>query len=164
MARAEGLGSATVATPCPTEDAERAIQPTSTCCACILHGGRLLLIERARDPGRGNWSFPGGRIQLGETIFEAVRREVLEETGVEIEPLETFQVYDWITRDETGRICFHYIVHYVRARYVSGEASARDDAARALWTTEADLADLTMHPFARETAERLLKEEASSLL
>jgi len=140
------------------------MQPTSTCCACILHGGRLLLIERACEPGKGSWSFPGGRIELGETIFEDVEREVLEETGVEIEPLETFQVYDWITRDDTGRICFHYIVHYVRARYVSGEARAGEDAARALWATETDLADLAMHPFVRETAVRLLKEEAPSLL
>lgn len=153
-----------MATPCPPEYSERVIQPTSTCCACILRGGHLLLIKRAREPGKGNWSFPGGRIELGETILEGVEREVLEETGVEIQPLETFQVYDWITRDDTGRICFHYIVHYVRARYVSGEACARDDAACVLWATESDLAHLAMHPFARETAARLLKEEASASL
>ena len=140
------------------------MQPTSTSCASILHRGRLLLIKRASDPGKGNWSFPGGRIELGETVLEAARREVLEETGIEIEPLEIFQVYDWVTRDDTGRILFHYIVHYVRARYVSGEPRAQDDATDVLWATRAELADLSMHPFARETAVRLLQDAESSLL
>jgi ADP-ribose pyrophosphatase YjhB (NUDIX family) len=120
------------------------------------------MIERASDPGKGNWSFPGGRIKLGETVLEAAKREVLEETGIEIEPLEIFQVYDWITRDDTGRILFHYVVHYVRARYLSGDPRAQDDAARALWVTETGIAHLPMHPFARETAVRLLQEAEPS--
>jgi len=130
--------------------------PVSTCCACVLHDDRLLLIERAQEPGQGNWSFPGGRIELGETIFEAVKREVLEETGVEIEPLETFQVYDNIVRDDEGRIAFHYLVHYVRARYVAGVPRPQDDAAGARWAGAPDLAPLQMHPFVRRTALGLL--------
>ena len=138
------------------------MKPSSTSCASILDRGRLLLIKRASDPGKGNWSFPGGRIELGETVLEAARREVLEETGIEIEPLEVFQVYDWITRDDTGRILFHYIVHSVRARYLSGEPRAQDDAADVLWATRTEIANLSMHPFARETAVRLLQEAEPS--
>lgn len=135
--------------------------PVPTCCACILHQGRLLLILRAQEPGRGNWSFPGGRIEFGETIVEAVKREALEETCLQIEPLQTFQVYDDITRGGEGSIRFHYLVHYVGARYVSGEPCARDDAAGIMWAGESELADLTMHPFVRDTALQLLRAAVS---
>jgi 8-oxo-dGTP diphosphatase len=128
-----------------------------TCCACILHQGRLVLIQRAQEPGKGNWSFPGGRIEFGETIAEAVKRETLEETCLKIDPLRTFQVYDNITRGEDGRIRFHYLVHYVGTQYVSGEPCAREDAAGIMWAGEPELADLTMHPFVRDTALRLLR-------
>jgi 8-oxo-dGTP diphosphatase len=132
------------------------VRPTPSCCACIVHEGRLLLIARAQEPGKGNWSFPGGRIELGETIFEAIRREVREETGVMIDPEEVFQVHDWITRDETGQVRFHYITNYVRARYVGGETRASSDAYDARWLTAPELEGLPMHPFAREMARRLL--------
>ncbi len=98
---------------------EIAARPTPTACACIMHDGRLLLIERAYEPGQGNWSFSGGRMELGETVLETARREVREETGLDVEPLEIFQVYDWITRDEAGALLFHYVVHYVHARAAS---------------------------------------------
>ena len=137
---------------------EQEPRPTPTCCACVVHNGRLLLIQRAREPGKGGWSFPGGRIRLGETIFAAVTREVREETGIEIRPLRVFQVYDWITRDEAGRVLFHYVVSYVRASYLSGEAHPGDDAAQACWVTEPELEALEMHPFTRQTAVRLLRQ------
>ena len=141
-----------------TGPADRPFRPTPTCCACIVHQGRILLIQRAQDPNKGFWSFPGGRVELGETILEAVRREVREETGIEIEPLEVFQVYDWIVRDDAGNLRFHYVVNYVRARYLSGEPHGSDDAAQARWTTEDEIPRLTMHPVARKTALRLLRE------
>ena len=141
---------------------ERVGRPTSTCCACIVQEGRILLIQRAQDPNKGFWSFPGGHIELGETVFEAVTREVREETGVEIEPLEVFQVYDWIVRDDAGGVRFHYIVNYVRARYVSGEPRAGDDAAKVRWETEADVPRLTMHPVPRQASLRLLREAADT--
>jgi 8-oxo-dGTP diphosphatase len=136
--------------------------PVSTCCACVLRDSRLLLIKRGQEPGKGNWSFPGGRIELGETILEAVKRETLEETGVEIAPLEVFQVYDWIVRDDAGGITFHYLAHYVHARYLSGEPRPRDDAVGVLWAVESDLARLQMHPFVRKTALELLRAASGS--
>jgi ADP-ribose pyrophosphatase YjhB (NUDIX family) len=118
----------------------------------------LLLIQRAHEPNKGGWSPPGGRIEFGETVFEAVRREVAEETGVEIEPLGVFQVYDWITRDDTGQIRYHYVVNYVRARYLKGHPEPSSDALQARWISAADLDALAMHPFVQETARRLLRE------
>jgi 8-oxo-dGTP diphosphatase len=137
---------------------DQPIRPTPTCCACIVHEGRLLLIQRAQEPNKGFWSHPGGRIELGETVFQTITREVREEAGIEIEPLEVFQVYDWIIRDDDGRVRLHYLVNYVRARYLSGEPRAGSDAADLRWVTATDLPSLTMHPFARQTAERLLGE------
>jgi 8-oxo-dGTP diphosphatase len=131
-------------------------RPTPTCCACIVHQGRVLLIQRAQEPNKGFWSFPGGRIELGETIFQAVTREVREETGIEIEPVKVFQVYDWIVRDDAGRIRFHYVVNYVRARYLAGEPRAGDDAVEVRWIRAEEISALAMHPFARQIADRLL--------
>lgn len=144
--------------PYPTEAVEQLVRPVPTCCACILHQGRLLLIQRGEEPSKGLWSFPGGQIELGETILEAVKREVVEETGVEIEPQQVFQVYDSIARDHTGRVRFHHVVNYVRSHYLSGEPRARSDVRQVRWVTEADLSALPMHPFARQTALRLLRE------
>jgi len=104
------------------------------------------------------WSFPGGHIELGETIFEALKREVVEETGLDIEPQQVFEVYDHIIRDDAGRVRFHFVVNYVRSRYLSGEPCASSDAHQVRWVTEADLPALPMHPFARRTALRLVRE------
>jgi len=130
--------------------------PTPTCCACIIHDGKLLLIQRATEPSKGQWSFPGGRIELGETIFEAVKREVGEEVGIEVEPQRVFQVYDWIVRDEDGGVRFHYLVNYVRCRYQGGDPRASSEASAWKWVTLDELEGLTMHPFVRQTARRLL--------
>jgi ADP-ribose pyrophosphatase YjhB (NUDIX family) len=99
---------------------------------------------------------------LGETILEAVKREPLEETGVEVEPVELFQVYDNIVRDDAGRIAFHYLVHYVHARYIGGEPRPQDDAVGTLWADESDVAQLQMHPFVRQTALTLLRAAGGS--
>lgn len=133
------------------------VRPTPTCCACVLHKGRLLLIQRGTEPNKGLWSFPGGHIELGETLFEAAKREAGEETGIEVEPLELFQTHDFIARDDAGRVCFHYLVNLVRARYLAGKARSGDDAVQARWVTEAEITGLAMDPFIREIALRILR-------
>ena len=144
--------------PEPAEPAGQPTHPVPTCCACILHQGRLLLIRRGHEPSQGLWSFPGGRIELGETIPEALIREVREEASVEIEPGRVFQVFDHIVLDGAGCVRFHYVVNYLRGHYLSGEPRAGSDAQQICWATEADLLGLPMHPFVRQTALRLLRE------
>jgi len=141
----------------PKATKKDAARPTPTCAAYVLHEGRLLLIQRGTEPNKGLWSFPGGRMELGETLFEAVKREAKEEAGIDIEPLELFQTHDWIVRDEAGRVCFHYLVNLVRARYLSGTPRPGDDAVRTRWATEADIAELPMDPFIRPVALRIFK-------
>lgn len=132
------------------------LRPTPTCCACIVWGGRILLIQRAHEPSKGLWSFPGGRIGFGERVVDAVKREVLEETGVTVEPGEIFQVYDWIVEGERGGVDFHYVVNYLRCRYISGEPRAASDALQVRWVAASEIPGLAMHPFVRQTALTLL--------
>ena len=141
----------------PEATEKDAARPVPTCAAYVLHEGRLLLIQRGTEPNKGLWSFPAGRIELGETLFEAVKREAKEEAGIEIEPLELFQTHDWIARDDAGRVCFHYLVNLVRARYLSGTPRAGDDAVDTRWATEAHIAGLPMDPFIRDVALRVLR-------
>lgn len=78
--------------------------------ALIRKDGRILLVKRRFEPGKGLWSIPGGLVELGEPVEEAVKREVKEETGIEIELDGLLDVIDNIIRDEDGKIRFHYIL------------------------------------------------------
>lgn len=110
----------------------------------ILNGDRVLLIQRANEPGRGQWSVPGGAIELGETIQEAAQREAREECGLEVEAGEPLSLYDLIQRDEDGRIRFHYLLIHLAACYQGGEPRPASDALAAGWFTEAELGTLEM--------------------
>ncbi|MGB9154524.1 MAG: NUDIX hydrolase [Alphaproteobacteria bacterium] len=94
---------------------------------------RVLLIQRKNPPAQGQWSLPGGKQQVGETIFEAAVREVREETGVEVEPLGIITALDAITRDAAGKVEYHYTLVEVAAEWRAGEALADDDALGVRW-------------------------------
>ncbi|MBP5859079.1 NUDIX hydrolase [Marivibrio halodurans] len=107
-------------------------------------GPLVLLVKRAKPPRQGQWSLPGGRQELGETIRETARREVREETGVEIADLRLLDVIDSITPDPAapaGPPVFHYTLIDFSARWASGDPRAGDDAAEAIWADTARLAD-----------------------
>jgi 8-oxo-dGTP diphosphatase len=104
--------------------------------------GRLLLIRRANEPGRGLWSIPGGRVEPGETDAQAVVREMAEETGLTVAP------GDLVGRVRRGP----YVIADYRCEVVGGELCAGDDAADARWCSAADLADL---PLVDELVETL---------
>ena len=78
--------------------------------AVVLHEGRVLLVQRGRPPAFGKWSLPGGLVDLGETTSAAVRREVMEECGIKVRLAGVAGVVDRITRDETGRVRYHYVL------------------------------------------------------
>ncbi|MEX2643308.1 MAG: NUDIX domain-containing protein [Acetobacterales bacterium] len=98
----------------------------------ILRGRDVLLIQRGKAQGRGQWSLPGGHQELGETVFEAAERETREETGVEIDILGVVEVVDNIVKGETG-VDRHYTIIDVAALWRSGEARAGDDALAVYW-------------------------------
>lgn len=99
----------------------------------VWRDDEVLLIRRAKPPRQGQWSLPGGAQNLGETVFDAARREVLEETGLTIDILGLVDVVDSIQRDDTGRVRYHYTLVDVFAAWRAGEATADDDAAEVAW-------------------------------
>jgi 8-oxo-dGTP diphosphatase len=100
--------------------------------AVVVRNGKVLLVRRAKPPRLGEWSLPGGLQRLGETVFEAARREVMEETGVNVRPLAVVDVVDLIERVDQ-RVRYHYTLIDVLASWVDGETIAGGDAAEALW-------------------------------
>jgi ADP-ribose pyrophosphatase YjhB (NUDIX family) len=91
----------------------------------VCRDDTVLLVRRANAPGKGNWSLPGGAQELGETVFEAARREVLEETSVTVDVLGLVDVVDSIRPDSAGRIQYHYTLIDVVAEWRSGARSRR---------------------------------------
>ncbi len=122
--------------------------------AVVLRDNQVLLVQRGRDPGKGSWGLPGGMLELGETLAEGARREVMEECGVEIEVGPLVAVFEPMQRDEDGRLRFHYVVVDYLARYVTGEPRAGDDADDARWV---DLDALERLPMRKETREVIWK-------
>ena len=108
----------------------------------VLSGDQVLLVRRAKPPRQGEWSLPGGAQKIGETVFEAGRREVLEETGVTVEVLGLLDVIDSIQSDDTDRIRYHFTLVDVLAVWISGEARAATDAAEAAWFVRTAVPDL----------------------
>jgi 8-oxo-dGTP diphosphatase len=127
-------------------DREYPQRPVPAVHAVILRGNRVLLVKRLNEPSRCRWSLPGGRIELGETIFEAAKREVLEECSVEIEIERVLDVGNNIVRDDGGRIRYHYVLIYVLARHTRGEVRAQSDAGDFMWAKAEEISKLDMHP------------------
>jgi len=109
--------------------------------AVVLRGDRALVVRRSNPPMPGRWGFPGGVLELGETVAQGAARELLEETGVVAEPAGTLTVLDSIQREDSGRVHYHYTLVAVRGIWQSGEGVAGDDADSVAWLSRADLVD-----------------------
>ena len=105
----------------------------------IVVGAHVVLIKRAFEPLKGHWSLPGGGVEVGETLEEAVAREMLEETGLVVEVGPVVEVFDRITRDEDGRVRYHYVLVDYLCWPVSGSLRAGGDVADAVLAEPADL-------------------------
>ncbi|MGH9657306.1 MAG: NUDIX hydrolase [Bryobacteraceae bacterium] len=108
--------------------------------ALILDRERVLLVERGRAPLAGWWSLPGGVVEAGETLEDALRREVLEETGLAVVTLGVVEVFERIARDGDGRVEYHYVLVDYLCRVTGGVLEASDDARRAAWAPREELA------------------------
>ncbi|MEM7443382.1 MAG: NUDIX hydrolase [Pseudomonadota bacterium] len=124
---------------------------------------RVLLIQRGKSPGKGEWSLPGGSQELGETLFEAAAREVLEETGLTVRPAAILTAVDNIVRDPDGAIAYHYTIIDVLAELVGGEVTPGDDAQDARWANLAEMKQLVAWPQTREVIERSRLDRAQKL-
>jgi ADP-ribose pyrophosphatase YjhB (NUDIX family) len=107
--------------------------------ALIFHRRRILLVERGKEPLKGYWSLPGGALEPGETLRDGIRREVREETGLEVEPLGVLEIFERIMRDADGRPEYHYVLIDYVCRVAGGALLAADDVSRVAWVPRADL-------------------------
>lgn len=137
-------------------------RPIAGVAAVILRGDEVLLTRRRNPPGEGLWGLPGGVVELGETVREAVVREVREECGIEVEPIRLLEVHDSIVRDEEGRIRFHYILSEFLCRAVGGSLKPSTDALEAMWIPIDRLEELPMARGTLRFIRRIAAEERAS--
>lgn len=114
-------------------------QPLTSCHALLRSGDLVLLVKRARPPFIGHWSLPGGSVELGETVEQALRREIMEETELEAESLRFLGYSDAIDHDAEGRIQLHYIMLYFEGTVRGGSASPGDDASEVRWMSPEEI-------------------------
>lgn len=113
--------------------------------ASVWRDGRVLLVERAKQPA-GFWAFPGGHVEPGERLEDAVARELREETGLTARFLGLVGLYDVIRRDASGGLSVHYVVACYLGLADAGEAVAASDAAKVAWVDPDQLSGFTLAP------------------
>lgn len=109
-------------------------------------GDRVLLAQRGKPPRLGQWSLPGGAQHLGERAEAAARRELMEEAGIEVGPLEVAAVVDAVVRDDAGAVRFHYTIVDYCGRRTAGEARPGDDASAVAWALPEELPAFDLTP------------------
>jgi len=109
--------------------------------ALIFEDSKILLVERATEPLKGYWSLPGGILETGEKLEAGIRREVREETGLEIESLSIFEIFERIMPDAGGRTEYHYVLIDYLCRPAAGRLRAASDVSRAVWVAEQNLGE-----------------------
>jgi 8-oxo-dGTP diphosphatase len=117
--------------------------------ALVVENGKIALIRRGKAPLQGEWSIPGGMLELGETLRQGAEREALEETGLVVRATELLGVFDRVIPDSDGKIVYHYVLIDFLCERVSGELRAGADAADAKWFTPDEVVKL---PLAEDTA------------
>jgi 8-oxo-dGTP diphosphatase len=123
--------------------------------AVIVKGGKAIIIKRANEPYKGQWSIPGGRVELGESLHDAVRREMREETGLDVRVGPLIEVFERIQFDETpaptsgsAAVRYHFVIIDYLCTCVGGELCAGDDADDAKWVTSEELDGYDIRPSA----------------
>ncbi|MBI2902155.1 MAG: NUDIX hydrolase [Candidatus Methylomirabilis oxyfera] len=131
--------------------------------AVVVKDGKVLLVKRGREPGRGLWTLPGGAVRQGEGLKAAVTRELREECGIEVAVEEIAEVVQRMIPDADGRMRYHYVILDYRTRWLRGDPSPSDDVEEARWV---DIAELSYYQMTRGTADlirRLLARQQDGL-
>ena len=122
--------------------------------AVIFKNDQLLLVKRRFEPEAQFWSLPGGLVEWGETVEEAIIRETREECGIEIGPIRLVDIIDFIERDERGEIRYHYVLVDFEARYLGGEVAPESDAADARWFSPSELTEISLPEITRKFLQK----------
>src|SRR5579862_2993622 len=105
----------------------------------VISDGRVLLVRRAGPPLQGRWSIPGGILEVGETLIEGVRRELAEETGMDVRVRTLIEVLERIDRDGSGKLQYHFVVQDYKREAARGTARAGSDVTEVAWAAPAEL-------------------------
>jgi len=127
--------------------------------AVVVDGGRVVLVKRAHEPLKGEWSLPGGAVEVGETLAEAVAREVREETGLEVAVGPVVEVVDRVHRTSDGRVEYHFVIIDYLCAVASGTLRSGSDAADACWAAAGDLARYRLTDLATPVIRKALEME-----
>jgi 8-oxo-dGTP diphosphatase len=127
--------------------------------AIIFEGASVLLVERAGEPLKGWWSIPGGLLETGEKLEDAVRRETLEETGLRVEIVYRFDIFERIMRDAEGRAEYHYVLVDYVCKVAGGHLVPGDDVSRVEWVPCTRLRDFKVTTGTIEAVERAYANE-----
>ena len=125
--------------------------------AVIARGDKALIIKRAHEPRKGEWSLPGGLLELGESLQDAARREIKEETGLDVVVGPIIETFDRVHRDDDGRIRYHFVIVDFVCWSDEGEATPGSDAADAAWATATELDAYRVNAHAAAVIRRGLK-------
>jgi mutator protein MutT len=123
----------------------------------IVHEGRVVLVKRRFEPLAGQWSIPGGAVEAGETLEACVAREMAEETGFTVQVGPVVEVLDRITRDEEGRVLYHFVLIDYLCWPIGGELQAGSDVAEAVLAEPSELAQYELTEKATSVIERGLE-------
>ncbi len=124
--------------------------------AVVVRDGRALIIRRGHEPRKGEWSLPGGAVELGERLTDAVRRELREETGLDVEVGPIVETFDRVHHDADGRVRYHFVIVDYLCRAPAGEARAGDDADEVRWIEEGEIAAYGINAHAAAVLRRAL--------
>jgi mutator protein MutT len=125
--------------------------------AVIVDNGRVLIVKRKYEPLAGQWSIPGGAVEVGETLETCVAREMREETGLEIAVGPVIEVFDRISRDDHGRVRYHFVLVDYLCWPIGGSLSAGSDVADARFVDAADLPQYSLTEKATSVIARALE-------
>jgi 8-oxo-dGTP diphosphatase len=128
-------------------------QPIFCVGAVVIRGDSVLLIRRGKPPQMGEWTLPGGMVELGESLRAAVRREVWEETGLRVEPASLAAIFERIIR-RNGRVQYHYIILDYVCRLKGGELRSASDVTDARWVSQAELGQYRLRRQARQVIQK----------
>jgi 8-oxo-dGTP diphosphatase len=121
----------------------------------VIHAGKVALVQRANPPFAGEWTIPGGRVEAGETIAQAVERELLEETGLVVRAGELIYHFEHIEHDDQGQLRYHYVVVDLLAELIGGELRAASDAAAVAWFGRDAIDNPAINPITRAALTRI---------
>lgn len=114
--------------------------------AVVISGEAVLLVRRGQEPRRGEWSLPGGAVEVGETLVAAVQREVFEETGLLVDVGRLVEVLDRIYTDGDGRVEYHYVLIDYACQPIAGQLEAGSDALDVRWVVRTELSLFGLTP------------------